>query len=101
MGSVAELQSLLASIPGVTAAYFQAPESQKMTYPCIRFKLSNIVPSFANNKPYNLANMYTITVMDTNPLTQIPYLVAALEGCIFDRHYTSDNLHHYIFNIHF
>jgi len=96
-----ELHTMLEAIPGVQKAYFQVPESQQMIYPCIRYKRSNFVPKYADNLVYDLTDAYTLTVILKNPDSSIPRAVASLPGCRFDRHYTSDNLHHYIYNIHF
>jgi hypothetical protein len=81
--------------------YFQPPENFKIAYPCIVYEQSNIDTRHANNVPYSLTKQYTITVIDKNPDTRIPDKVACLPMCSFDRHFTSDNLHHYVFKIYY
>lgn len=80
--------------------YFQPPESIKIDYPCILYELTSIDTKFADNKPYKQEKRYKVTVIDKNPDSEIPDKIGKLPMCIFDRHYTSDNLHHFVFNIY-
>ena len=99
MGQRLELHALLKTItPNV---YFQPPSGHVMQYPCIRYERSNIRSTHADDLPYKHDNQYTVTVIDANPDSQIPVNVSKLPRCIFDRHFTSDNLNHDVFNILF
>lgn len=80
--------------------YFQPPAGLKMTYPCIVYELAKMPVKHAGNKPYMLRKGYTVTVIDKNPDSSIVDSVAALPLCSFDRHFTSDNLHHNVFTIY-
>lgn len=80
--------------------YFQPPESMRMKYPCILYELTSIDTKFADNNPYVRKKRYKVTVIDKNPDSDIPDKIGGLPMTIFDRHYTSDNLHHFVFNIY-
>ena len=96
-----ELHDILSSIEGVKKAYYQPPESMRMTYPCIRYERSNGLTTFANNYPYQFTMRYTVTVIDTDPDSKIVEEVAKLQMCTFDRAYSSDNLYHSVFTLYY
>ena len=87
-----ELQNLLEDTLGSTNVYFQPPETIRIQYPCIIYKLSNIRTKFADNLPYDFMKRYQLTVIDKNPDSVIPEKVALLPMCAFDRHFTAANL---------
>lgn len=99
MGQRLDLQSLLETILGTDKVYFQPPPSFMLSYPCIVYSRSNIRSKSADNAPYKLTDQYTITVIDANPDSVIPKKIAQLPQAIMDRHFTSDNLNHDVFNI--
>lgn len=101
MGSRTELQTFLEDIPGVSAAYFQPPASISLSYPCIVYDLTDIIPAHADNRPYILTTEYTLTVIDKNPDTQIIYEIGKIEGARFSRFFASEGLNHYVFTINF
>lgn len=79
--------------------YFQPPESFKMIYPCIVYELSSGSTKFADNNPYNHQKRYTVTVITKDPDSVIPDKIATLPTCVFNRHFTSSNLHHFVYNL--
>ena len=101
MGQRSDLHSLLVSLLGSEAVYFQPPENLKMTYPCIIYRRNRIETSFADNNPYSLTKRYQVMVVDRNPDSDIPDKIAQLPMTIFDRHYVAENLNHDVFNIYF
>ena len=101
MGQRSALHSLLVSLLGSEAVYFQPPENLKMTYPCIIYRRNKIETSFADNNPYSLTKRYQVMVVDRNPDSDIPDKIAQLPMTIFDRHYVAENLNHDVFNIYF
>lgn len=101
MGTRLQLQTLLEGILTTRNVYFQPPETLKMSYPCIVYELANVNTIFANDRPYKHTRMYKITVIDHNPDSLIPDKISELSMCIFDRSYTSDNLNHTVYNIHY
>lgn len=101
MPSRADLQTLLASIPGVAKVYFQPPESIKLVYPAIVFKYDNIKNNFADDSVYRQSWYYQITVIDKNSDSEIMKAVSKLPSSRFNRHFVSDNLNHYVFTIYY
>jgi len=101
MASRTDLQTLLESILGSAFVYFQPPSSIIMKYPCILYERSKLDTEFANNNTYKIEKRYTITVIDKNPDSSLPDQIAMLPRCIFDRHFTVDNLNHDVFTIYF
>ncbi|MCC8049709.1 MAG: hypothetical protein LIP10_03485 [Clostridiales bacterium] len=81
--------------------YFQPPETIKMVYPCIVYERDTGDTQFADNAPYIHNVRYTVTVIDRNPDSEIPAKVAMLSMTIYDRHFTSDNLHHDVYKIYY
>lgn len=96
-----ELSALLRGVLGSDKLYFQPPESKKLEYPCIVYRLSSIHALYSNNRPYRHYKRYNLTIMDQNPDTKIPDRIRELPMCSFDRHFTKDNLNHYVFNLYY
>lgn len=86
---------------GKENVYFQPPSKDKMNYPCIVYELSDISKKTANNRLYNHQCRYLVTVIDEDPDSNIPGLILHLPMCVFDRHFTADNLNHDIFDLYF
>lgn len=96
-----DLQVLLVDLLGSSNVYFQPPPSVKMQYPCIVYKRDYEATEFAGDKPYAQRKRYQVTVIDPNPDSDIPSKVGALPLCVFDRHYTADNLNHDSYKLFF
>lgn len=82
-------------------AYFQPPSNTSMKYDCIRYSRAKIAPTFADNIPYQLRDRYQLTAIYKNPDSDLPRKIAALPLCSHERKYTSDNLHHDVFNLYY
>ena len=80
--------------------YFQPPESYKLTYPCIVYKISTGDTIYADNLPYRFCYRYDITVIDSDPDSELPLKVAMLPTAKMDRCFTSDNLYHSVFTVY-
>lgn len=81
--------------------YFQPPASIRMKYPAIKYSLSDINNTYADNISYKQLDAYEVILIDADPdsiyinkLSQLPY-------CRFDRYYPSDNLNHYVFTLYY
>ena len=72
-----------------------------MEYPAIVFSRDDIVNFHANNKVYAQTTAYAVTVIDRNPDSEYVKKVSMLPMCVFDRHYTADNLNHDVFILYF
>lgn len=81
--------------------YFQPPSTIQMTYPCIVYKRDNLDTKHAGNKPYSRTKRYQVTVIDPDPDSDIPDKVSALSLCVFDRHFTADDLNHDVYTLYF
>lgn len=102
MASRLELHEELCEVLGTRNVYFQTPESVKMNYDAIRYKLAGKDLKHANNKIYKSTNQYDGVVITRDPDTTIPdQLLAHFEMCSFGRPYTADNLHHYPFTLYY
>jgi hypothetical protein len=96
-----ELQELLVSILGSDNVYFQPPSNITMNYPCIVYRRDYLSAHFADNIPYNNKKRYQITIIDSDPDSNIADKIAELPLCSFDRFFTADNLNHDIYNLFF
>ena len=96
-----ELQSFLEELLGSNNVYFQPPENIEIKYPCIIYIRDYIKPQYADNSTYSSAKRYEITLIDKDPDSAIVDKLASLPMCSFDRHFTSDNLNHDVFNLYF
>lgn len=81
--------------------YFQPPNGLKMEYPCIVYKRDFATTDHADNESWRHTKRYQVTVIDQNPDSVIPDMVAQLPMCEFNRFYTADNLNHDVYNIFF
>jgi hypothetical protein len=96
-----DLQSLLEELLGSRNVYFQPPESIRMQYPAIVYSREDIEDLHANNEGYKRMFMFTVTVIDPDPDSEIVEKVANLKYCSLSRHFTKDDLNHDIFRLYF
>jgi len=96
-----DLHALLCDVLGNRHCYYQPPETIKMEYPCIIYSWSGDTVRYANNGRYLAKKKYTVTVVDYNPDSELPNALAKLPLCSFDRHYTADNLHHFVYTLYY
>ena len=94
-----KLQNILEEILGSRNVYFQPPENIKMKYPAIVYTRSDIKNTYADNEVYKQDNVYQITVIDTNPDSDIVKKISKLPMCRYNRNFKSDNLNHDVFVI--
>lgn len=95
-----ELHEQLLKCLGKPNVYFQPPESFKLVYPAIVYKLDTIRNRNANNRVYKQNYFYQITVIDKDPDSEIVDRVSSIPTIKFNTHFKSDNLNHYIFTIY-
>lgn len=96
-----ELQALLEETLGSKNVYFEPPPDFRMKYPCIRYKRSNIIPTFADNIPYLTQNRYEIIAIYRDPDNDLPKKIAKLPTAYHIRPYIADNLHHDVFMMYY
>jgi hypothetical protein len=56
---------------------------------------------YANNKPYGNRVCYSVTIIDSNPDSEIPAKIGELPLSRFDRHYAANNLNHDVYEIYY
>lgn len=97
-----ELQTRLESLFPNMGVYFQPPESFKLKYPCIVYKLTNIRTFYASNMLYRMKDRYSITVMSKDPDNTIAKdILTNFSLCTFDRRFESSNLYHDILTLYY
>lgn len=99
MGTRLELQALLESILGSRNVYFQPPASVRMKYPAIVYSRNTIDNTHADNQVYLQNLSYTITVIDSDPDSEIVSKVSMISRIRHDRNFQSDNLNHDVFTL--
>ena len=80
--------------------YFNPPPSVRMRYPAIKYSLSTIDRTFANNGAYQTTPSYEVTLIDEDPDTKYLEKILQIPYCKFNRFYRADNLNHWVFTIH-
>jgi hypothetical protein len=97
-----ELQAVLtALLPSGKKAYFQPAENVRMEYPCIVYKRDYADIQYANNAPYRHLKRYQVTVIDSDPDSEIPDKVKELPLTEFQRFFVANQLNHDVYNIYF
>lgn len=101
MGTRIELQTKLEEILGSRNVYFQPPENVRMRYPAIVYSRTNIETRHADDDVYMQSLAYEVTVIDSNPDSEIPMRISKLPKCRHNRHFKSENLNHDVFTLYF
>lgn len=95
------LQNLLTSFQtqaGETPhVYFDPPESVKMTYPCFVYHYIGNSDVKANDQVYLRSEEYTVRYITKKADPILPEAIMDLPYVTFENHYTSENLHHFMF----
>lgn len=86
---------------GIKNVYFQPPETLKMQYPCIRYKLNDISARHANDLPYQQTRAYEVTYIDEDPDNEMYEKISRLPMCRLYRQYVSDGLNCYVYTIYY
>lgn len=94
-----QLHNILLGI--VDNVYFQPPTTKKLEFPCIVYRRSDVDTKYADDNQYISRKLYQVTIIDANPDSLLPSLVAKLPSCSFDRFFTKDNLNHDNYNLYF
>lgn len=101
MTSRIELHEELCKILGSRNVYFQPPESVKMIYPAIRYKLDGIKTLDADDKPYLLPRAYQLILIEKNPDSPTVDALAKLPMCRLQNQYSAENLNHWVFKLYY
>jgi hypothetical protein len=95
------LNELMSDIGIEPHVYFQPPPNRGMIYPAIVYNRDNTFTQFAGNLPYKHDKRYQVTVIDRNPDSELPDMVATLPQCTHDRWFVADGLNHDVFTLYF
>lgn len=101
MSNRVDLQAKLERILGSRNVYYQPPETVKMIYPAIVYSRDDINIKHANDSAYITKNRYEIIVIDKKPDNEAIEKILGLPLSSFDRHYTTDNLHHDVLTLYY
>jgi hypothetical protein len=96
-----EFHDILVQLLGSANVYFQPPATVKMHYPCIVYERNSINAKYADDLLYNNRVCYAVTVIDSNPDSEISFKVGKLPLSSFERHFTANNLNHDIYNVYY
>ena len=101
MGNRIDLQTQLQTLLGSNHVYFQPPETIKMEYPAIVYEVSDVLTHHANDDTYMSKRRYSVQLITKDPDSTSVDDILNLPYASFDRHYVSDNLHHYTFDLYY
>ena len=102
MASRLSLQEKLEEVIESRNVYFQPPESVKMTYPCIVYKLGSGNVKYASDIVYNFTKSYDVSYICKKPdIEFIDKMHGTFPMCKFNRHYVTNGLNHYVFTLYF
>ncbi len=101
MGSRADLSELLRQLVTPCPVFFQPKTNTKLTYPCIVYQRDPGRTAFADNVPYSFTQRYQLTVITTDPDSDIPAKVRGLPLTVHSAFFVADNLNHDVFEIYF
>ena len=94
-----KLQTELEEILGSRNVYFQPPSSISLSYPCIIYTYDDYYKTYADGLSYKSTDKYSIILITKDPLPEeLLDRLNSMDYTIFDRHYSSDNLHHFAFS---
>ena len=97
-----ELQTKLEEFLGSKNVYFKAPESGKMSYPCIKYDLIKMDVYKASNKIYRKDDAYKVTLISKNPDIELKdTILYSFDYISFNTSYKADNLYHYVYTLYY
>ncbi len=92
----------LKNVLGINNCYFQPPESIKLSYPCVIYKMDTGDTQFADDTPFTFRRRYELIVISKDPDDELIDKIAYhFPMSRFGRFYTSDNLNHWTFQIYY
>lgn len=90
------LHKTLTDILGSGYVYYNPPESTKMSFPCIVYKLNNIIPTHADNMNYIDHTVYKITVISKQVDHPAVKKILKLPRTRFSTSFTANGFYHYV-----
>lgn len=97
-----ELDPIFKRLIGSDNVYFQPPEDLKMSYPCIRYKLSDIRHTKSNNSLYTYTQGYEVVYITREPDSQlVDDILKEFEMISFQNVMVVNNLYHYRYRLYY
>lgn len=81
--------------------YFQPPENQKISYPCLIYEFTGLNTRYADDRPYSQIPSWNLTYITRDPDDEMILKLAELPQCAMGRPFTSENLYHYPYTMYF
>lgn len=81
--------------------YFQEPSNVAMKYPCILYKQNDEDVVHGDNVPYRRVKRWEITIIDQDPDSVIPDVIASLSMSSWNKAFRTENLNHTVYNMFF
>lgn len=102
MASRLELHEELCELLGSRNVYFSPPESTKMLYDCIRYRMSGVAQHYADNASFKNTNRYEIITISSDPDSDL-YLkiLGHFQMCKFENSYVANNLIHNVLTLYY
>ena len=96
-----KISDILHKIDGVDNIYFAPKTKNNMTYPCIRYDLSDRNSDNADDDKYIKRSVYNIIYITRKPSDAIKIIdqLESIRFCNFVRSYVNDGLYHYVYTI--
>lgn len=94
-----QFSKMLKETTGCNNIYFQPGSNITMKYPAIVYARNKIDNTSADNVIYLQSISYSVTVIDSNPDSDLVTKVSQIPTARHDRHYKSENLNHDVFVI--
>lgn len=96
------LQNELECILKSEEVYFQPPANICMSYPAIVYRRSVNRTTWGDNRIYRNGNHYLLTVIDTNPDSDIfERVLTHFEYIRPERTYIADGLYHHVLDLYY
>lgn len=97
-----ELDPIFKRLIGNDNVYFQPPEDLKMSYPCIRYKLSDIKQTKSNNSLYTHTQGYDVVYITREPDSRlVDDILKEFEMISFQNVMVVNNLYHYRYRLYY
>lgn len=95
-----DLHNILTSIEGLNGVHYQPPSNVRLVYPCIVYSLAGREIRYADNGKYVAMSRFTVSLITRDPDDPKRQSLEDIRHSSFDRAYTADNLHHFVYTIY-
>lgn len=85
----------------IVHCYYEPPASIQMVYPCIVYTLDRPINRYADNKRFKIYKSYTVTVIDTDPDSEIPEELQKIPYCTLNSIFSTEGLKHFVHTLYY